>query len=91
MPRYLPPALCDRRDYLDRNSLAKGAAMNKQQAGQRGGRETVRRHGREYMKWIGRRGAATTWTRYYLAPVGQTQYALIERATNKIISLREAR
>ena len=65
--------------------------MTKKQAGQIGGRATVALYGRGYMREIGRRGAATTWTRYYLAPIGQTQYALVERATNQIKSIREAR
>ncbi len=65
--------------------------MSKREAGSMGGRVTAKRYGRGYMREIGRRGAATTWTRYYLAPIGQTQYALVERATNKIISIREAR
>lgn len=65
--------------------------MNRRDAGSKGGRVTVSRYGRGYMAMIGRRGAATTWTRYYLAPVGQTQYALIERGTDKIKSIREAR
>lgn len=64
--------------------------MTKREAGQRGGRTTASRYGSGYMREIGRRGAATTWTRYYLAPVGQTQYALVERATGKIIQIREA-
>jgi len=62
--------------------------MNKQQAGQIGGRATVAKHGRDYMQAIGRKGAAVTWTRYYLAPVGQTEYAMVERATNKIICIK---
>lgn len=65
--------------------------MTKQQAGSKGGRVTVSKYGSGYMREIGRRGAATTWTRYYLAPIGQTQYALVERETNQIRSIREAR
>lgn len=62
--------------------------MNKQQAGSKGGRHTFEKHGRAHMAKIGKAGAATTWTRYYLAPIGQTEYALIERATNKIKTIR---
>jgi general stress protein YciG len=61
--------------------------MNKQQAGQKGGRVTVAKHGREHMQTIGRRGAAVTWTRYQLSPVGQTEYALVERATGRIVKV----
>lgn len=65
--------------------------MTKREAGSKGGITTARRYGPEYMREIGKRGAATTWTRYYLAPIGQTQYALVERETGKIVSTREAR
>lgn len=64
--------------------------MSKREAGSKGGRATVRKYGRRYMAWIGHLGAVATWTRYYLAPIGQTQYALVERTTDKIISIREA-
>jgi len=57
----------------------------KQKAGQRGGRATVARHGRDHMQRIGRRGAEPTWSRYSLSPVGLTEYALVERATGKIV------
>ncbi len=62
--------------------------MNKKQAGSIGGRATVARHGREHMQQIGARGAMATWTRYKLIPVGQTEYAMTERATGKIICIR---
>jgi len=63
-------------------------ACTKQQAGAIGGQETFKRHGRAHMVKIGKAGAATTWTRYYLAPIGQTEYAMVERATNKIKTIR---
>ncbi len=62
--------------------------MNKQQAGSKGGRATFDKHGRAHMATIGKAGARTTWTRYYLAPIGQTEYAMVERATNKIKTIR---
>lgn len=61
--------------------------MNKKQAGSKGGRATVAKHGREHMAKIGKAGAKTTWTRYSLKPVNESQYAMVERATNKIISI----
>lgn len=63
-------------------------ACSKQQAGAKGGRHTFAKHGRSHMARIGKAGAATTWTRYYLAPIGLTEYALVERATNKIKTIR---
>ena len=58
--------------------------MTKQQAGSKGGRATVARHGREHMQQIGRRGAAVTHSRYSIKPVGQTQYAYVSRETNRV-------
>lgn len=40
---------------------------------------------------MNKRQAGRKGGRYYLAPIGQTQYALVERATNQIKSIREAR
>lgn len=60
----------------------------KQQAGSKGGRVTVERHGREHMQQIGRRGAAVTWTRYRLMPWKQSQYAMVHRETNEIKAIR---
>jgi general stress protein YciG len=59
----------------------------KQQAGRRGGLATLERHGREHYRRIGKRGADVTWTRYQLSPVGLTEYALVERATGKIVKV----
>lgn len=56
----------------------------KQTAGSKGGRVTVQRHGREHMQQIGRKGAATTWSRYTLKPVNQSQYAMVEKTTGII-------
>ncbi len=60
----------------------------KQQAGSLGGRATFARHGREHMREIGKRGAAVTWTRYTLKPVNESQYAMVHRETNRIITIR---
>jgi len=61
----------------------------KQKAGQKGGRATLAKHGREHMQDIGARGAQATWTRYYLAPIGQYQYAMVERATGIIKTVKD--
>lgn len=60
----------------------------KQSAGQRGGRATVERHGRDHMQRIGKRGASVTWTRYYLAPYGIGGYAMVDRRTHKVKAIR---
>ena len=58
--------------------------MTKQQAGQIGGRATFEKHGTEHMRQIGKNGAAVTWTRYHLAPVGQSGWAMVNRQTNQV-------
>jgi hypothetical protein len=59
----------------------------KQTAGQIGGRVTFAKYGRNHMQNIGAKGAMVTWTRYQLMPYGQTEYAMTERATGKIIRI----
>ena len=61
--------------------------MTKQDAGKLGGLATFKKYGREHMSNIGTNGATTTWTRYSKKPYGLTQYALVERATNKIVRI----
>jgi len=62
--------------------------MTKQQAGRIGGRATMAKHGREHFQKIGKQGAAVTWERYYLAPVNESQYAMVDRQTNIIKAIR---
>jgi hypothetical protein len=59
----------------------------KRTAGQLGGRATLARHGRAHMQKIGKAGARSTWSRYSLKPVNESQYAMVHRETNKIISI----
>ena len=56
----------------------------KQQAGSKGGRATVAKHGREHMAEIGKAGAEVTWSRYHLAPIGQSGWAMVDRETNEV-------
>jgi general stress protein YciG len=56
----------------------------KRSAGSLGGRATVARHGSEHMQEIGARGAAATWERYHLAPIGQSGWAMVHRETNEV-------
>ncbi len=62
--------------------------MTRQQAGSKGGRATVDRHGREHMQQIGRKGAAVTWTRYRLVPWKLSQYAMVDKNTNEVKAVR---
>jgi len=61
---------------------------NHKSAGRIGGRATVEKHGREHMRAIGKRGAAVTWARYYLAPLNESQYAMVDRKTQIIKAIR---
>lgn len=65
--------------------------MNKRQAGRLGGLETVRKYGIEHMRRIGKKGARATWSKYKLAPVGTSDFAMVERATGKIVALTTGR
>ncbi len=56
----------------------------KQTAGRKGGQTTVTRHGRAHMQAIGKRGAAVTWSKYHLAPIGQSGWAMVDRTTNEV-------
>ncbi len=60
--------------------------MNKREAGRLGGLATANKYGSDYMKQIARKGAASFWQRYKLLPASTSNYAIVDRATNKIIS-----
>lgn len=54
--------------------------------GRQGGLQTVARHGVEHMRRIGRKGAAAFHSRYSIAPVGTSQYAVVRRGTNVVVA-----
>lgn len=60
--------------------------MTKSQAGRLGGLSTVKNYGRGYMSIIGKRGARTTWTRYYLVPVGTSNFAMTNKQTGEVVA-----
>lgn len=60
--------------------------MTKTQAGRLGGLATSKKHGKIHMREIGKKGAAVTWSRYFIAPVGQSHYAMVRKSDNVIIS-----
>lgn len=64
------------------------AKQTKRQAGQKGGLATFARHGADHMRTIGKRGAAGTWARYYLAPYKQSQYAMVDKQTGTVKAIR---
>ena len=57
---------------------------HKQKAGQQGGIATYRKHGREHMRRIGKRGGEVTHSRYRMHPVGLSGWAYVNRETGKI-------
>jgi general stress protein YciG len=65
--------------------------MNKQEAGSKGGRVTVAKHGREHMRKIGSKGAAAFWKRYTLRPAGTSDFAIVDRKTNEVIAFTSGR
>ena len=56
----------------------------KKTAGRKGGRATVAKHGIEHMQAIGKAGARVTWTRYHLAPISRSGWAMVNRETNQV-------
>lgn len=63
----------------------------KQSAGQKGGRATVEKHGREHMSRIGKRGAAVFWKRYEFQPTGLNDFAIVKRETREVIAFVSGR
>lgn len=61
--------------------------MTKSQAGKLGGLSTFKKHGRKHMRTIGKHGAKTTWERYSMKPVGQSQYAMVRKSDNIIVAI----
>jgi hypothetical protein len=62
----------------------KGAIMTRQQAGSKGGRATLAKHGRRHFQQIGKAGAMATWGKYKLEPIGQSGWAMVARDTNQV-------
>jgi general stress protein YciG len=56
----------------------------RRQAGRNGGLTTFYRYGSEHMSEIGRKGAEATWSRYNLAPIGTSQWAIVNKQTGEI-------
>lgn len=59
--------------------------MTKSEAGRLGGLTTVRRHGKEHMQAIGKKGALAFHKLYSLKPYGTYQWAIVRRSDNVII------
>lgn len=60
--------------------------MTRQEAGRKGGKTTVDKHGRSHMREIGRKGAQRFWKLYKLVPLGTADFAIVRRSDGKQIS-----
>ena len=63
----------------------------RKEAGRRGGRATVAKHGKDHMSKIGKRGAAVFWKRYAFEPAGQSDFAIVKRDTREVIAFLSGR
>ena len=54
--------------------------MSPQEAGSQGGRETLRRYGRSYMKELGKRGLRATANKYFAGSIAECMSYLRKRA-----------
>lgn len=55
--------------------------MTKKEAGQKGGRNTASKYGSEYMRKLGAKGALAFHAKYKLEPLGQNDFAIVDRQT----------
>jgi hypothetical protein len=60
-------------------------------AGGMGGRKTVRRHGKRYMKRLGKWGGHRTHSLYRMEPVLLNDFALVHRQTGVVVALLSGR
>jgi hypothetical protein len=57
------------------------------EAGRKGGRVTVKRYGKRYMRRLGKWGAHRMHSTYKIKPLGQCEYALVHRVTGETKAL----
>ena len=53
-------------------------------AGSKGGKRTVKRYGKRYMRRLAKWGAHVMHSKYQLTPVDLNDFALVERETGKV-------
>lgn len=56
----------------------------KQKAGRKGGVATLKKHGVDFFRKIGKKGARITWSRYHLSPTGLNNFAMVNRETGEV-------
>lgn len=57
--------------------------MTKAECGSLGGKKTVEKYGKSYMQTLARCGAAAMHAKYKLEPIGQNDFAIINRETGQ--------
>jgi hypothetical protein len=70
--------------YMDIRETQESKSRKKREAGRRGGLATLARHGKEYMREIGKKGAKVFHLRYRLEPVNLNDFAVVHRETGEI-------
>jgi len=60
-------------------------------AGAKGGRKTVKRHGKRYMRRLGKWGAHVMHSLYDLEPVELNDFALVHKETGVIVAYLSGR
>ena len=58
--------------------------MTKAEAGRLGGLKTVKRHGKRYMRKLGKWGAHVMHTNNALVPVDRNDFAIADRQTGRV-------
>src|SRR5581483_9251641 len=71
-------------------ALQCGMGMSKEEAGRKGGKETVRRYGREWMKELGKRGLRSTANKYFAGSVDECMSYLRKKGAElQIVALAD--
>jgi len=65
--------------------------MSKAEAGRLGGLATAEKYGSEYMAAIGRKGYEVFHRKYYLTPIGTSDFAIVRRKDGKVIKTLNGR
>jgi hypothetical protein len=64
--------------------LEKSLSQKRADAGRLGGIATREKHGAHHFRKAGKKGAASTWSKYRLAPIGQSGWAMVDRETDQV-------
>lgn len=65
--------------------------MNRADISSLGGQAVYKKYGSEYMSQLGRKGAIAFWKKYTVQPVQLTRFAIVERATGRVVRIMNER